>query len=52
MDVWQGPCGGRRRVLAVVTSHRTAEEVQNLGLLTLRRALPRSQGPPQLALPM
>ena len=27
-DVWKcGRCGGRRRIVAVVTSHRTAEEV-------------------------
>jgi hypothetical protein len=51
VDVWACPCGGRRKVLAVVTSHRTAEDVlQRLGLLTSRRALPTSQGPPQLAL--
>jgi len=50
-DVWACPCGGRRTVLAVVTSRRTAEEVlQNLGMLTPRRALPQSQAPPQLAL--
>ena len=50
-DVWACPCGGRRKVLAVVTSRRTAEEVlQRLGMLTPRRALPPSQGPPQLAL--
>ena len=50
-DVWRCPCGGRRKVLAVVTSHRTAEELlQRLGLLTPRRVLPPSQCPPQLAL--
>jgi hypothetical protein len=31
-DVWQCPCGGRRRLLAVVTRRATAEEVlRNLG---------------------
>ena len=52
-DVWRCPCGGRRRVLAVVSSHRTAEEVlQRLGLLQPRKVLPASRGPdpPQLSL--
>ena len=47
-DVWACPCGGRRRVLAVVTSRRTAEEVLgNLGLLPRPLPLPASQSPPQ-----
>ena len=41
-DVWKcGRCGGRRRIVAVVTSHRTAEEV----LRNLRLA-PAPQGAP------
>jgi hypothetical protein len=51
-DVWRCPCGGRRSVLAVVSSHRTAEAVLlRLGLLQPRKALPACHGPapPQLA---
>ena len=53
-DVWKcGRCGGRGRVVGVVTSHRTAEEVlRNLGLLPQRRLLPPEHGPPQLELAM
>jgi ribosomal protein S27E len=52
-DVWRCPCGGRRRVLAVITSRRTAEEVlANLGLLPRRASPPQAQSPPQLALPL
>ncbi len=55
VDVWQCPCGGRRRVTAVVTNRRTAEEVlRNLGLLPRGPAPPhppaRLEAPPQLAL--
>jgi hypothetical protein len=47
-DVWQCPCGGRRRVVAVVTSERAAEEIlRNLGLWKDRVPLPAAQGPPQ-----
>lgn len=47
-DVWQCPCGGRRRVVAVVTSARIAEEVlRNMGLWQPRPPLPAAQGPPQ-----
>jgi hypothetical protein len=53
-DVWACPCGGRRKVLAVVTSRRTVEEVlSNLGLLPARTPpvpLPVATTPPQLAL--
>jgi hypothetical protein len=51
-DVWACPCGGRRKVLAVVTSRRTAEEIlQNMGLLVRTRHAPvKPQAPPQLAL--
>ena len=53
VDVWQCPCGGKRKVIAIVTSRRTAEEIlRNLGLLP--RSSPRSaalpQAPPQLEL--
>ncbi len=52
IDVWQCPCGGKRKVVAVVTSRRTAEELlRNLGLLPPRPPpLPGAQGPPQLEL--
>ena len=47
-DVWQCPCGGRRRVVAVVTSPRTAQEMlRNLGLWQPTPPLPSAQGPPQ-----
>ena len=47
-DVWQCPCGGRRRVVAVVTSARAAEEMlRNMGLWQPRPPLPPAQGPPQ-----
>ena len=52
VDVWQCPCGGRRKVTALVTSRRTAEEIlRNLGLLPLQvPALPPAHAPPQLEL--
>jgi hypothetical protein len=47
-DVWQCPCGGTRRVVAVVTSRRTAEEVlRNLGWLERTPPWPTAQAPPQ-----
>jgi hypothetical protein len=50
-DVWACPCGGRRKVLAVVTSRRTAEAVlANLGVLPGRPPVPVATAPPQLAL--
>jgi hypothetical protein len=50
-DVWQCPCGGRRRVVAVISNRRTAEEVLgNLGRLPPRSPPARAQSPPQLAL--
>jgi hypothetical protein len=50
-DVWQCPCGGRRRVVAVISNRRTAEEVlRNLGRLPPRSPPARAQSPPQLAL--
>lgn len=51
VDVWRCPCGGRRKVTAVVTSGRTAERVlENMGLLGPRPPLPAAQSPPQLTL--
>jgi hypothetical protein len=48
-DVWQCPCGGRRRVVAVITTRRTAEKVlRNLGRLPPRSPPARAQSPPQL----
>jgi len=50
-DVFRCACGGTRKVVAVVTHPRTAEEVlSNLGLLPPRSPLPPSQAPPQLSL--
>jgi hypothetical protein len=52
-DVWACPCGGRRRVLAVVTSRRVAEEVlRNMRLLAPRPLSPVAQAPPQFELSM
>lgn len=53
-DVWKCPrCGGRRRVVGLVTSRQTAQELlEKLGLLTPRRLLPPERGPPQLQLSM
>lgn len=54
VDVWQCPCGGKRRVLAVVTSRSAAEQLlRKLGLLPPRPPpvlLPAAQAPPQLEL--
>ena len=50
-DVFRCPCGGRRKVVAIVTHRRTAEVVlTNLGLLRPRPHLPPAQAPPQLSL--
>ena len=50
-DVWACPCGGRRKVLAVITSRRTAEQVlRNMRLLEPRLPTPLAQAPPQLQL--
>jgi hypothetical protein len=50
-DVWACPCGGRRKVLAVVTDRGTVEEVlRNLRMLPPRVPLPLAQSPPQLGL--
>ena len=50
-DVWACPCGGRRRVVAVVTNARTAEELlRNLGRWQPTPPLPPAQGPPQRVL--
>lgn len=53
VDVWLCPCGGRRKVTAIVTSRSTAEEIlRNLGLLPAPspRPLALAQAPPQLEL--
>jgi hypothetical protein len=53
VDVWQCPCGGRRRVVAVVTSPSTAEAMlRNMGRLPPREPLPLAQAPPQGVLPL
>jgi hypothetical protein len=50
-DVWECPCGGRRRVVAVISNRRTTEEVlRNLGRLPPRSPPARAQSPPQLPL--
>ena len=47
-DVWKCSCGGQRRVVALVTSPRTAERMlESMGLLHPRPPLPEAQGPPQ-----
>ena len=47
-DVWQCPCGGRRRLLAVVTRRATAEEVlRNLGWGSARPPRATGHSPPQ-----
>lgn len=53
VDVWLCPCGGKRKVTALVTSRRTAEEIlRNLGLLSAAPLRPAAlaQAPPQLEL--
>ena len=50
-DVLQCPCGGRRKVLAVVANRRTAEEMlRNMGRWEPPAPMPAAQSPPQLAL--
>jgi hypothetical protein len=47
-DVWKCSCGGQRRVVALVTSPRTAERMlESMGLLHPRPPLPEARGPPQ-----
>ena len=54
VDIWTCECGGKRRVLAIITTRRLA--AQRLAQLGLHRAQPeqpprpRAQAPPQLAL--
>lgn len=50
LDVLACPCGGRRRVLAVITSPDVARKILGLPPRTLRVPHPPSTGPPQLAL--
>jgi hypothetical protein len=46
-DVWRCPCGGRRRLVAVITRRATAEEVlRNMGSRS-----PRLPSPPRTPLP-
>jgi hypothetical protein len=46
-DVWKCPCGGRHRLLAIVTRRATVEEVlHNLGLGSARSPLATGQSPP------
>ena len=55
VDVWACPCGGKRKVTALVTSCRVAEEIlRNMGLLppSSPRPVALPQAPPQLELPM
>ena len=50
-DVWRCSCGGQRRVVALVTNRRTAEEMlRNMGMLAVAPPLPQALGPPQLEL--
>ena len=50
-DVWKCPCGGQRRVVALVTNRRTAEEMlRNMGMLDVAPPLPQAPGPQQLQL--
>lgn len=53
LDAWLCSCGGKRKVHAIVTSRRTAEEIlRNLGLLPAAppRPVALAQAPPQLEL--
>ena len=50
-DIWKCPCGGQRRIVAVVTNRHTAEQMlRNMGLLYPTPPLPVAQAPPQLEL--
>lgn len=53
VDVWLCPCGGKRKVTAIVTGRRVAEEIlRNMGLLpSSPRPVALPQAPPQLELP-
>jgi hypothetical protein len=47
-DVWKCPCGGQRRVVALVTNRRTAEQMlASMKLLRPWPPLQSAQGPPQ-----
>ncbi|MBN1208819.1 MAG: hypothetical protein JXB05_28430, partial [Myxococcaceae bacterium] len=53
LDVLQCPCGGRRRVLAAVTSPAVAEKVlRDIGRLPPHPPLATGPPPPQLSLPL
>jgi hypothetical protein len=50
-DVWKCPCGGQRRVVALVTNRSTAEQMlKSMGLWRDWPPLPPAQAPPQRAL--
>ena len=49
-DVFDCPCGGRREVLALITSPAVAREILGLPTATRPRTTRQSTGPPQLAL--
>jgi len=51
VDVWRCPCGGARRIRAVVTHLATAQAMlRSMGLLPPRTPLPRAHAPPQRSL--
>ena len=51
VDVWRCPCGGARRIRAVVTHLATAEAMlRSMGLMPPRAVLPLAHAPPQLSL--
>lgn len=51
VDLWTCRCGGKRKLLAVITGRRKAEErLLQLGLPPAPRPLPVAQAPPQLQL--
>ena len=53
LDVLEGPCGGRRRLLAAITSPSVAEKVlRDLGRLPPHPPLATGPPAPQLALPL
>jgi len=53
LDVLACPCGGRRRLLAAVTSPAVAEKVlRDIGKLPPHLPLPTGPPKPQLSLPL
>lgn len=50
-DVLRCPCGGRRTIRALFSTHKAAEErLAELGLRVTSRLLPKATAPPQLTL--